>query len=583
MIPCNNQEKKIFSKKKNKITMKKLFTSTIAIILMFSLTSWGQGWEQLTTGLESEDDPWILYDMHFPEGQNDVGYAVSSLFTTGQQGKLIKTEDGGNTWDVIWPVTGTIKGLTVVWFFTPDVGFVGGYQQTTGTNYLIKTEDGGATWTEIDLGVDVWYFQAIEFWDDNNGVLAGFGDQLFVTDDGGATWTAATGITTGVQDISYATADLLFLVGGDEVMCKSEDGGLTWSEFYSGTFQRYFFGVDFANEDFGVVGGEDGKILTTTNGGTSWSEFATGWHNFYPIVAFEADSAYVGGTDADIYKTLDAGANWELDMEEDGSSLYRIQFTANKTGFTCGAWGKMWRKEAPLTAGFSASETTVCAGSSIDFTDLSTGTPTSWDWTFEGGDPATSTDQNPTVTYNNTGTFNVELTVSDAASNSETKLEVDYIAVIETPGQADMPAGDDMICTDGNYTYTTPAVDFAESYMWELLPAEAGTCTWNDNEATVETTEDWTGDFTLKVKAVNMCGDGLWSDEFAGSIYLTPDVFVVEGGGSYCVGGDGVEITLSGSQEGVDYELYFEGDPSGNIVAGTGSKRRRSSQIQVVL
>ena len=557
---------------KNKTMMKNLLIGLIAILFLFGGVSRGQEWEQLTTGLESEDDPWILYDMHFPPGQNDVGYAVASLYTVGQEGKIIKTVDGGDTWDVIWPETGTIKGMTVVWFLSADVGFAGGYQQSGGTSYFIKTTDGGATWTEIDFG-DVWYFETIEFWDENNGILGSRGTEAWVTDDAGATWTEATGITTGIFDISYATADILYLVGGDEIMCKSEDGGLTWTEFYSGTFQRYFFGVDFANENFGVVGGEDGKILSTTDGGDSWSEYATGYHNFYPVVAFPADSAYVGGTDADIYKTTDAGANWEQDMNGDGSSsLYRIQFTDNRTGYTCGAWGRMWRKEAPLSAGFTASETTVCTGSTVDFTDMSTGTVTSWDWTFEGGTPATSTEQNPTVTYNSPGTFDVELTVTDASSSSETTLVVDYMTVLETPGQANTPSGDEAICTDGNFNYSIPAVDYAEAYEWELSPAEAGTCTWNDNEATVETTEDWTGDFTLKVRATNMCGDGEWSDDFSGTIYLTPEVFMLEGGGGFCANGDGVEITLSGSQTDIDYELFLEGEATGNIVSGTGSE-----------
>jgi hypothetical protein len=134
-----------------------------------------------------------------------------------------------------------------------------------------------------------------------------------------------------------------------------------------------------------------------------------------------------------------------------------------------------------------------------------------------------------------------------------------------------MPSGDDVICTDGIYQYSIPEVEDAEAYEWELSPAEAGTLTVTMNNAGLETSEDWTGDFTLKARATNMCGNGEWSDEFNGSIYLTPEVFVLEGGGGFCADGEGVEVTLSGSQEGVDYQLYLEGDPTDNIVAGTGS------------
>ena len=50
-----------------------------------------------------------------------------------------------------------------------------------------------------------------------------------------------------------------------------------------------------------------------------------------------------------------------------------------------------------VTADFTTNQFALEVGGSIDFTDLSTGDPTSWSWTFEGGDPANSTEQNPSV------------------------------------------------------------------------------------------------------------------------------------------------------------------------------------------
>lgn len=57
-------------------------------------------------------------------------------------------------------------------------------------------------------------------------------------------------------------------------------------------------------------------------------------------------------------------------------------------------------------------------GESVHFLDASTGNVTSWNWTFEGGDPATSTEQNPVVTYNKAGSYSVTLTVSDGTTTS---------------------------------------------------------------------------------------------------------------------------------------------------------------------
>jgi lysyl endopeptidase len=82
----------------------------------------------------------------------------------------------------------------------------------------------------------------------------------------------------------------------------------------------------------------------------------------------------------------------------------------------------------PPVADFSASPTTVEVGNNVQFTDLSTNTPTSWSWTFEGGTPSSSTAQNPVVTYNTIGTYNVTLTATNSAG-SDTETKVDYITV----------------------------------------------------------------------------------------------------------------------------------------------------------
>ncbi|WP_417355537.1 alkaline phosphatase PhoX [Flavobacterium sp.] len=95
--------------------------------------------------------------------------------------------------------------------------------------------------------------------------------------------------------------------------------------------------------------------------------------------------------------------------------------------------------QAPV-ADFSANQVTVEEGETVTFTDLSTNNPTSWMWTFEGGEPATSTDANPVVTYAEAGTYNVTLVSTNVAGDSEAELKQEYIIVeealgIDTPNQ----------------------------------------------------------------------------------------------------------------------------------------------------
>ena len=79
---------------------------------------------------------------------------------------------------------------------------------------------------------------------------------------------------------------------------------------------------------------------------------------------------------------------------------------------------------API-ADFTADKEMICLGEEVQFMDESynaevDGTWT-WNWSFEGGDPATSTDQNPTVVFNTAGEHNVSLTVTNSTgSGSQT-------------------------------------------------------------------------------------------------------------------------------------------------------------------
>ncbi len=85
-----------------------------------------------------------------------------------------------------------------------------------------------------------------------------------------------------------------------------------------------------------------------------------------------------------------------------------------------------------LMANFTSSSSIICIDGNVDFSDLSTGEVNGWSWTFEGGTPETSTGQNPTVTYNAAGTFDVSLTVTDGIENSTLNMP-DFITVNDNP------------------------------------------------------------------------------------------------------------------------------------------------------
>ncbi|HIE15537.1 MAG TPA: PKD domain-containing protein, partial [Bacteroidales bacterium] len=124
------------------------------------------------------------------------------------------------------------------------------------------------------------------------------------------------------------------------------------------------------------------------------------------------------------------------------------------------SWGGDWNLSifpvvcttgSPLVD-FTVNNTLIAAGNTLDFTDLSTCGPTSWSWDFGGGGiPNTSTNQNPTITFNTPGTYDVILTASNA-SGSNSELKTSYITVLEPIVWWDFPNNPDDNTADGGIT-----------------------------------------------------------------------------------------------------------------------------------
>lgn len=92
----------------------------------------------------------------------------------------------------------------------------------------------------------------------------------------------------------------------------------------------------------------------------------------------------------------------------------------NDTFNTGGYMGDFYVDGLSVTGVGGIDQVSVKTGESIQFADLTTGgVATSWQWTFPGGTPATSTEQHPVVYYTEAGTYDVTLRVSDAEGSDE--------------------------------------------------------------------------------------------------------------------------------------------------------------------
>lgn len=168
-------------------------------------------------------------------------------------------------------------------------------------------------------------------------------------------------------------------------------------------------------------------------------------------------------------------------------------FGGDGDGFTMDKTAPICPTEPPV-ASFTASATEICAGQTITFTDTSTNIPAGWTWTFEGGTPASSTVQNPTVTYNTLGTYDVTLVAANY-NGTNTIVTTDHITVYAYP----------------SIISTTPASRCDSGTVTLQATTNVGTINWYDAATggnlvatgTSFTTPNLTSTTTYYVEALN--------------------------------------------------------------------------------
>ncbi len=224
------------------------------------------------------------------------------------------------------------------------------------------------------------------------------------------------------------------------------------------------------------------------NNDTIWATPGTGCA-VLPQAEFAADNTSIQVGQSVGFTDLSTGnpLTWEWTFEGGTPSTYNGQFPPDITYNTVGLfdvtltitndWGtstetktdyiEVFDTPPPPAANFAADLTTIYVGESVDFTDLSTNTPTSWQWTFEGGNPATSTFQNPTnITYNTAGTFDVTLTATNAYG-SDTEVKTDYITVqVIPPPEAAFTADETTIYAGESVTFTDQSTGGPTAWEW---------------------------------------------------------------------------------------------------------------------
>ncbi|MBV6484581.1 MAG: hypothetical protein KFKLKKLM_01088 [Flavobacteriales bacterium] len=199
-------------------------------------------------------------------------------------------------------------------------------------------------------------------------------------------------------------------------------------------------------------------------------------------------------------------------------------------------------------ANFAASQTNICEGACISFTDMSAssavGGITSWAWTFTGATPSSSNNQNPiNVCYSTAGTYQVILTVTDA-NGSDDETKVGYITVSScTPPTAGFVIEDSTICAGECVVFGNTSVG-ATSWQWTF---ENGTPLSSTNQNPGSVCFNVAGTQEVKLVVSNSYG----VDSISNTITVLEPQQVVLGNDTSIQWGQSVSLTATGVINGV--------------------------------
>ena len=196
----------------------------------------------------------------------DGAAAGSRLVVVGERGHVLVSADGGGSWKQSRVPTRAL--LTAVHLHDARSGWAVGHDAV-----ILRTRDGGETWQMVHHApeeerplLDVW------FRDERTGFAVGAYGYFLATEDGGDTWVprSVSEDDFHLNALAPAGGERLFIAAEAGVAYRSDDGGRTWRDLpspYSGSW----FGVLALDEDRVLLAGLRGHLFRSGDAGETWT------------------------------------------------------------------------------------------------------------------------------------------------------------------------------------------------------------------------------------------------------------------------------------------------------------------------
>lgn len=269
------------------------FSSASSMFDLLATTNNGYNWISQTYGYKNE-----LF--------NSVKFFNSNTGIISAQGKILRTSNCGNNWNVVYTYPSNLKSINI---------FDNGHAYTSGGNIFLKSTDFGETWNIVTNSILWGSYPSISFINENNGLLLGYASnglwnefKLWKTTNGGITWMIINNLISGTPNNVKMIDEMVYYIVGTNVL-KTSNGGNNWYNMDLPTNHKT--GIYFFNALTGIVGGVGGTYRTS-NGGINWTQVYDG----YTINNFDFVDQNIGigvgysYSDTRMIKTINGGISW---------------------------------------------------------------------------------------------------------------------------------------------------------------------------------------------------------------------------------------------------------------------------------
>lgn len=360
-----------------------------------------------------------------------------NVFASFQGGNMRRSTDGGLTWSVTANNLSNIAGWPTPWKqdpVNPNIIYI-------GYNNLYKSTDLGITWSSLANSIGGVVIEFAIAPSNNQVIYTIEGAVINKTTNGGTSWT----MITGTLPVNSAAPEALCIDPSDE--------------------DHLWVALS------GYAAGQ--KVYETTDGGATWNNVSANLPNI-PASSI----VFQPGSNDRIYLGMDAGVYYR-DNNSNGWVIYNtglpntpvtdLEFSpATPSLLYASTYGRgMWMVHALPVAtpasSFTIESTPHCSGEAIQFNDLSTESPDSWNWTIAPSagvvisSPSTA---NPLITFPAAGVYSVTLQASNP--NGAGSMASQTISIAAAPAVSIVPASP-TLCSGSSVSFSATG---AMSYTW---------------------------------------------------------------------------------------------------------------------